>query len=262
MRTAQNTLLLQTPYLVLDGGLLKIFKRLRLRNPNIRLAASSNSFGATDSPLAYAANFKMRPAYIKAGINVYEYMQLPEDLRYHLPNYDTLMERNRQSRGLSMHQHDKPFLCIHAKALVVDERMAFVGSFNFDPRSISLNTEVGLLVQDHDFTMAVKQAVERDIQPANSWVVAKRKEPRSMREVSRGLPADTSRKRVDMWPFRHTSGYELKHGATPIPPSVPQFYVNYRDIGAFPGANDSGLAKKKVFTCLSSALSWLVVPLL
>jgi len=263
MKSAEHSLVLQTPYLVLDGGMLKIFKKLREENPKIRLSTSSNSFGATDNPIAYAANFKMRPAYMKAGLNVYEYMNMPQDLSYQLPNYNTLLERNEMSRGTgSMIQKNRPFLCIHAKAMIVDDLVAFVGSYNFDPRSISLNTEVGLLVQDPDFAADVKRGVERDILPENSWVVAKRKEPRSMRDVARSLPPAESRARIDWWPFRFTSGYELKEGQEPLLPSVSTFYSNYEDIGPFPGAEDEGMAMKKVVASLSTALSWLVVPLL
>jgi hypothetical protein len=108
----------------------------------------------------------------------------------------------------------------------------------------------------------VKRGIERDIQPENSWVVAKRKEPRPMREVARNMPDDISRAHINWWPFRFTSGYELKAGATPLPPSVSTFYSNYKDIGPFPGAKDEGMAMKKIITSLSTALSWLVVPLI
>jgi len=263
MKSAEHSLILQTPYLILDGGILKIFKKLREENSEIELATSSNSFGATDNPIAYAANFKMRPAYMKAGINIYEYMQMPKAVGYQLPNYDVLLERNEMSRGTAaVYQKDKPFLCIHAKAMVVDDLVAFVGSYNFDPRSISLNTEVGLLVEDRAFAADVKRGIERDILPENSWVVAKRKEPRSTKEISRSLPPAEARARIDWWPFRFTSGYELKEGEEPLLPSVSTFYSNYDDIGPFPGADDDDMAMKKIVTSMSTALSWLVVPLL
>lgn len=263
MRSAEHSLVLQTPYLILDGGMLKIMKGLREQNPNIELLASSNSFGATDNPIAYAANFKMRPAYVKAGIYVYEYRQLPDTLNYQLPNYSELLGRNTASRSSgAIHQKDKPFLCIHAKALVVDSLIAFVGSYNFDPRSISLNTEVGLLVQDPEFAARVRRDIQIDIAPENSWVVARRKEPRPLKDIQRHMPKEASRARIDMWPFRNTTGYELRAGQAPTLPSRPEFYSIYEDIGAFPGAEDEDMAMKKVIASISTVLSGLVVPLL
>jgi putative cardiolipin synthase len=35
---------------------------------------------------------------------------------------------------------------LHAKTAVFDRKITFVGSFNLDPRSVNLNTEMGLLV--------------------------------------------------------------------------------------------------------------------
>ena len=263
MASAEKSIVLQTPYLILDGGMMKLFQQLREAHPDIELRTSSNSFGATDNPLAYAANFKMRPAYMKAGINVYEYMHNPADVERQLPNYDVLLKRNVASRGQgTFHQKNKPFLCIHAKGLVVDDKVAFVGSYNFDPRSISLNTEVGLLVEDSAFAARVKGDIDRDASPQNSWVVAKRKEPRAVTEVARSLPQDVSRARINLWPFRFTSGYELKAGQPPAPPTAPHFYSNYDDIGVFPGADDEGMATKKILTHLSTVLSDLAIPLL
>jgi len=263
MKSAQHSLVLQTPYLILDGGMLKIFKQLREENPDIELQTSSNSFGATDNPVAYAANFKMRPAYMKAGLDVYEYMQLPSDLEYQLPNYKELLRRNESSRsGGGMIQRTKPFLCIHAKGMVVDNLVSFVGSYNFDPRSISLNTEVGLLVQDPAFAARLTRDIRNDVDPQNSWVVAKRKEPRSLPDLQRSLPTELSRARIDWWPFRYTTGYALKPGQSPAPPSEPYFYSNYEDIGPFPGAEDEGMAMKKIIAHISTVLSGLVVPLL
>ncbi|MNM88263.1 cardiolipin synthetase [compost metagenome] len=37
---------------------------------------------------------------------------------------------------------------LHTKAFVVDDRRGFVGSFNLDPRSAYLNTEMGVLFDD------------------------------------------------------------------------------------------------------------------
>lgn len=264
MKAAQHSLVLQTPYLLLDGGMYEILKTLREENPSIQLLASSNSFGATDNPIVYAAGFKMRRSYFRAGVDIYEYRNQPAALRDELPDYDALLRTGAGMRSSSGTASTVPFLCIHAKAMVIDELVAYVGSYNFDPRSISLNTEVGLLVHDPAFAAAVMQSVMTDIQPQNSWVIARRATPRSADEVSRLMPADAevTRGAIDMWPFRNTAGYALKEGLQAQRPGTPSFYRCYEDIGSLPGADDEGMALKKVMTCLSTVLSGLVVPLL
>lgn len=264
MKSAQHSLVLQTPYLVLDGGMLTIFKTLRQENPKIQLLASSNSFGATDNPVVYAAGVKMRRSYFRAGIDLFEYRQEPAALREQLPDYEALLQRGT-SRVLGLGgQLSRPFLCIHAKAMVIDERVAYVGSYNFDPRSIQFNTEVGLLVHDPAFAAQVLQSVLTDIRPENSWVLAQRRTPRSGDEISRSMPADetVTRGAIDLWPFRHTSGYALKDGHAVQVPGTPPFYSSYEDVGPFPGAGDEELAMKKIIATLATTLSGLVVPLL
>jgi putative cardiolipin synthase len=264
MRSAQQSLVLQTPYLVLDGGMLKIFKTLRKENPKIQIMASSNSFGATDNPVVYAAGVKMRRTIFRAGIELFEFRPEPAIMRQQIPDYDALLKGdNTRVLGLGV-QDSRPFMCIHAKAMVIDERVAFVGSYNFDPRSIQWNTEVGLLVHDDDFSASVLNSVLVDIRPENSWVLARRQSPRSQEDISRQLPAEmeNTRAAIDFWPFRHTSGYALKQGHAIQIPETPPFYRNYEDVGTFPGADDEELAFKKVVACLSTTLSGLLVPLL
>jgi len=58
---------------------------------------------------------------------------------------------------------------LHTKAFTVDGKSGFIGSFNFDPRSISLNTEMGVLFDDRDLTMEVNKVFAREVSPASSY---------------------------------------------------------------------------------------------
>lgn len=60
---------------------------------------------------------------------------------------------------------------LHAKTTVFDRRIVFVGSFNVDPRSINLNTEMGLLIESETLGALVADSIEGDIAPGNSWQV-------------------------------------------------------------------------------------------
>jgi putative cardiolipin synthase len=58
----------------------------------------------------------------------------------------------KPTAALESHHHEQPWFgaaslsALHAKTLAVDRRRGFVGSFNFDPRSEALNTEMGLVI--------------------------------------------------------------------------------------------------------------------
>jgi putative cardiolipin synthase len=53
--------------------------------------------------------------------------------------------------------------------MVFDRKVTFVGSFNLDPRSVDLNTEMGFLVDSQPLADAVAASIENDIAAGNSW---------------------------------------------------------------------------------------------
>jgi putative cardiolipin synthase len=60
-------------------------------------------------------------------------------------------------------------LALHAKALVIDRDRVFIGSTNLDPRSLRINSEMGLLVDSPGLNEALRQAVWPDFDEANAW---------------------------------------------------------------------------------------------
>jgi len=54
------------------------------------------------------------------------------------------------------------YAALHAKSLVVDRRLAYIGTYNLDPRSENLNTEVGVSIHDAAQAGAVADAIETD----------------------------------------------------------------------------------------------------
>ena len=58
---------------------------------------------------------------------------------------------------------------MHAKALVIGRDKVFIGSANLDPRSLRLNTEIGLLVYSETLNAEVRSMVERDFSQENAW---------------------------------------------------------------------------------------------
>jgi len=52
---------------------------------------------------------------------------------------------------------------LHAKTFAVDRQRLFVGSFNFDPRSANLNTELGVVIESPRLAGVLAEAFEREI---------------------------------------------------------------------------------------------------
>jgi cardiolipin synthase C len=154
LRGAQREVLIQSPYLVLSDPAIELFRALRQRG--IALRISTNSLASTDNLQAFSGYRKQRALLAELGVDVREFRPDPQIER-------DLMERYEALRGQS------PVFALHAKTLVVDRQIVYIGTYNLDPRSENLNTEVGVVVHDAAQAARVATAVLTDMAPGNSW---------------------------------------------------------------------------------------------
>lgn len=117
-----------SPYFVPGAAGVEAFAKLEARGVEVRML--TNSLAATDVLPVHAGYAKRRKKMLASGVTLYELrrMAIPE-------TPDALGVFG--SSGASL----------HAKTFAVDGARIFIGSFNFDPRSIRLNTEMGLLIE-------------------------------------------------------------------------------------------------------------------
>jgi putative cardiolipin synthase len=101
-----------------------------LAGSGVRVRILTNSLAATDVVIVHSAYVKYRPALLRAGVELYELK--PEHVS----------EDERETRGIAGSSRAS----LHSKTLAVDGERIFIGSYNFDPRSLLLNTEMGLLI--------------------------------------------------------------------------------------------------------------------
>jgi putative cardiolipin synthase len=102
---------------------------------------------------------------------------------------------------------DRKTLALHAKALVIDNDKVFVGSANLDPRSLRINTEMGLLVRSRPFNKSVRDALEGDFSAANAWRL-ELQDDGSIQWVAddqrlSSQPAASFMQRIEDWFFSH-----------------------------------------------------------
>jgi putative cardiolipin synthase len=98
-------------------------------------------------------------------------------------------------------------MALHAKALVIDNDKVFIGSANLDPRSLRINTEMGVLVISESFNASVRTAIENDFLPDNAWKLELQKNGDihwvSRDETLTSQPADSFMQRIEDWFFAH-----------------------------------------------------------
>jgi phosphatidylserine/phosphatidylglycerophosphate/cardiolipin synthase-like enzyme len=257
---AESSIVMQTPYLILSKPARKLVRELHGKHPGLSIRISTNSFASTDNIMAYSANYRLRNDYIEdLKLEIHEFKPQPATMTELFPTHAMLAELARTRAGGA--KPPGPYLCVHAKSLVVDDRVAFIGSYNLDPRSENLNTEVGLLVEDARFARELRGQIERDMRPENAWVIGRRALPLGLQAINGVLDDFLSLAPVDVWPIQNTSSFELKPGAAEVAPWHPDFHRNYREVGSFPGT-EGLLTTKEILTRMYKAVGPTLTPIL
>jgi putative cardiolipin synthase len=94
-------------------------------------------------------------------------------------------------------------LCLHAKLIVLDHDRVFIGSANLDPRSLNINTEMGLLIASESLNSALREFVEPDFELENAWQLSLGRDGKvrwqSDTEVLDHQPTHSFMRRIEDW---------------------------------------------------------------
>jgi len=142
MRKAQKELVVTSPYLVPGKDGMELLKELRDRG--VKVTAMTNSLGSTDEPIVHIGYRKYREPMLELGVDLYEIS-------------GTRVKRNRRLNlfGASLGR-------LHAKLAVVDRKTLFVGSMNLDPRSATINTELGAVIESPELAREMIRIIDID----------------------------------------------------------------------------------------------------
>ncbi|MCL6237177.1 phospholipase D family protein [Acinetobacter sp. ANC 5033] len=131
----------------------------RLKNlsaDGVKVRVLTNSFQANDVPLVHAFYSKYRQDLLEHDVQLYEFLSRPDAENLNT-NTKELAEKAKVSlKGLSRSS-------LHAKLMAIDEKQVFIGSFNFDPRSAYLNTEIGVLLNSPRLAKAVHYTMDENL---------------------------------------------------------------------------------------------------
>src|SRR5690606_12797008 len=137
-----RSLYLVSPYFVPGKQGVHAFTEMAAAGVDIRIL--TNSLEATDVAVVHSGYAKRRKPLLQAGIELYESRKIAD-----APEPDL-----RGSIGSS-------YSSLHAKTFAVDDEHVFIGSFNFDPRSANLNTEMGFVIHSPALARKIADAFDR-----------------------------------------------------------------------------------------------------
>ncbi|MFS6938227.1 phospholipase D family protein [Neisseria animaloris] len=102
----------------------------------------TNSLQATDVAAVHSGYAKYRKPLLKSGVELYELK----------PSYAVPKSKDRGLTGSSA-------TSLHAKTFIIDQQRVFIGSFNLDPRSARLNTEMGVVIESPELAQNMQRTL-------------------------------------------------------------------------------------------------------
>jgi len=139
MSRANEELFVTSPYFVPGEAALEAMRNNLARG--LQISVLTNSLAATDEAVVHTGYRRYRVAMLRAGVRLYELS----------PNH---------SRHLVLAGMQPVPFRLHTKNVVLDQKVAFVGSMNLDPRSEEHNTELGVLARDPIMARDMRQIIE------------------------------------------------------------------------------------------------------
>jgi len=147
---ARTEVWLISAYLIPTDELEAAINRAEKRGVQVRIL--TNSINSNNHLTAHSAYRKHIQRLVEMGADVHE-------VRADAKDRDLYIESPVEDKSL----------CLHAKILIFDDDTVFVGSANLDPRSLRINTEMGLLIESPALNSELRDFLKPDFSPRNAW---------------------------------------------------------------------------------------------
>ena len=134
-----------TPYLIPTANLLDIGEELIARG--VKVTVLTNTLATNNHTSAHAAYSRFRRRLLDMGVALYEFRP------------DASLAREAGEALATM----------HAKYILFDDETLLIGSMNLDPRSLYINTELGVILHSSDLVTALRSSFDEMIRADNSY---------------------------------------------------------------------------------------------
>ena len=164
-----------------------------LAKDGVKVRVLTNSFKANDVAVVHAFYGKYRQNLLEHGVQLYEFLPALNKNALDKHTEDLAKKAKVSIKGLSRSS-------LHAKLMALDEKQVFIGSFNFDPRSAYLNTEIGVLLNSPPLAKAVHTTMDENLSKyAYKLVLDANKKITWQRQTPQGPVIYTKEPRMKWW---------------------------------------------------------------
>jgi len=184
--SATSELWLVSAYLIPTSELEEAIERCEQRGVQVRIL--TNSINSNNHITAHSAYRKHLDELIASGAEIHEVRADAKDRANYIAS-----------------PIEEKALGLHAKIIVVDNDVVFVGSANLDPRSLKINTEMGLVIESEALNAELRRLLEPDFSLRNAWHVQLNAQGDTIwvsdDETLRSQPAHSFMQRIEDWFF-------------------------------------------------------------
>lgn len=162
--TAKKEVLIISPYFVPRKAGIEVFTTLQKSGVDITII--TNSLAANNQKTVHGGYAPSRKPLLEAGVKIFEV---------------------RPDAGVSGSEYvagKAARATLHTKAFVVDRHDVFIGSFNFDPRSAQINTELGVIIHSTALAEGMLENIDKKIKENTYEVFLNEKGKLRWREVN------------------------------------------------------------------------------
>lgn len=144
LQSAESELVVVTPYFVPRKSGIELFSEMEARGVEVTIV--TNSLAANNHAIVHGGYAPARKPLLRAGVRLFEARPDAD-----FPGDEIVAASDAKAT-------------LHTKAFFVDRKRAFIGSFNFDPRSVIYNTESGVIIESESIGEQFGQIVDSELQ--------------------------------------------------------------------------------------------------
>jgi len=147
---AEHEIIIVSPYFVPNKKSIEWFGEMEKRGVNVIIV--TNSLAANNQLLVHGAYASSRKPLLEDGVEIYE------------------LRPDAKVKGAHIIGAKSATATLHTKAFIVDRRNLFIGSFNYDPRSAYINTELGVVIESPELAEPLVDRLYR-VAPTQAYKV-------------------------------------------------------------------------------------------
>ena len=187
LQSAEKEIIVISPYFVPLKSGIEAFSAVQARGVDITII--TNSLAANNQSSVHGGYAPSRKPLLKSGVRIFE------------------VRADADVSGSELKAGSGAKATLHTKAFIVDRREVFIGSFNFDPRSARINTELGVIIRSPELAEDLAATLDKALAAQTYEVFLNEKGKLRWRGIEDGVEVIYDKEPQTSWGQRFAAGF-------------------------------------------------------